>query len=141
MFINIDTNDATNILIYVPSSANSSLCSLIELFENNAVFIKDGWSSLTKVKPKASITIGDTFVGRSQNGEVEYTVAKSDAVVEDFEVVSAELFISFKEAKEKIESENKKLQALVSELQQKNDSLKNKIDMLIEYSDESYREI
>lgn len=131
MFIKVDLNGATNILISIPSEGSEkTLPAIINMLEQNAVFIEDSWNKFEETKPNCSIVLGDRYSSKRRNEDADYTVAPSNCVIDGFEPVNNQLFISFNEYKEKAVEEHRKLTKELNELKEKNKSLIEKIEVL-----------
>ena len=128
MFIEIKAQSANTILISVPTETSAkSLPSIVEMLENNAVFLHDGWSSLDVIKPKISISLFDEYT--AQGGDVKYTVKSSDAVLsDDFVHCTPEVLVSFKEASKGYKETIEKLKKQISALETLNENLRAEID-------------
>lgn len=115
MFALIETNGATHIAIHIPKDgADKSLPALAAMLEGNATFINNGWRNTEIVRPKMSITLGDTHTFDSdETGEL--TIAASSEVIgEDFVIAVPEVLISNRKA---IEKKSAEIDRLRQELQ------------------------
>ena len=128
MLLNIKTNNASNIVINLPSSKIAYVQNVVDLFEKNAVFVQCNYGSHDIVKPVFDITLGDTVVIHCGYGdETELAIASDNSVViEHFEKATPALLSSNKKAVESLktklqkkEDENKCLQMMIDKLNAK----------------------
>lgn len=123
MFAHITTNNATDIVIYIPfEKADKNMPALAEMLEQNSVFVQSGYNSMNIVKPKITFELGGALVLDGRNEEVLVIDTSSCAVVDDQWVsASPEVFSSNKKAIEKLESqlsaERRKNSMLTNELE------------------------
>lgn len=112
MFAKIKTEGATHILIHVPGDAAAkSLPALAAMLEENAVFIRDGYSKYDIVEPKMEIVLGNKVTLESYEGEA-LTVAAGGSVIDDgFEIATPDVLASNRKGIEKKNAEIAKLRA------------------------------
>lgn len=130
MLLNIKTNNATNIVINLPSDKIAYVQNVVDLFEQNAVFVNDNYNS-------HDITLGNTVIFDKGYGEPTELAIASDktVVIEDFEVATPEVLTSNKKAVESLkaklkkqEDENKCLQMTIDKLNERIEEMLNKSD-------------
>ena len=129
----IETKNATHIAINIPVADSATMLpSLVSLFENNAIFINNGWSEIKTVTPEIVIKLTDKFVSERHDIELLITTEHPAAVSVDFARLSADAFISCKKqiegAKKELDRVRNELaisKQLVSELNDKIESLTN----------------
>jgi hypothetical protein len=137
MLLNIKTNNATNIVINLPSDKIAYVQNVVDLFEQNAVFVNAAYSNIETVKPFFDITLGSSVVfNKNYHDETELAIASDKTVViEDFEVATPEVLTSNKKAVESLkaklkkqEDENKCLQMTIDKLNERIEEMLNKSD-------------
>ena len=137
MLLNIKTNNATNIVINLPSDKIAYVQNVVDLFEQNAVFVNDNYNNHDIIKPSFDITLGNTVVFDKGYGEPTELAIASDktVVIEDFEVATPEVLTSNKKAVESLkaklkkqEDENKCLQMTIDKLNERIEEMLNKSD-------------
>lgn len=111
MLMIIKTNDASHIAINIPTDvADKALPAIANMFETNATFIQNNYSSIEVVKPTIDIHLGNVF--KKENYESEVIIKTNDLVLtEDFITYSPEVFISNKKALETKDREISRLRA------------------------------
>jgi len=114
MFAIIETNGATQIAIYVPhDGADKTLPALARMLEQNATFIRAGYSDMAIVKPAMSITLGNAH--KIQHSDEELVIAESGVVLgEDFVNATPEAFVSNAAARKKADAEQQRLRTELS---------------------------
>ena len=131
MLMIIKTNGATHIAINVPTTigASTMLASLVNLFENNATFVKQDWSSLEEVDPSITVELKDKFV--SERGELELLITNENAVhvSEDFTALTPEVLVSYKKRLDYYQKD-------MERMKYERDDYKRKLEMLQEKFDE-----
>lgn len=127
MYAVIDTKGANRICIHIPhQGSDKSLPQLAAVLENNAVFINEGWSETTIVKPEMKIILGDTF--STDQDKPAITIASNGAVLtEDFVIDSPEVRVSFKKV---LEDKDKRITTLETELKYLKSQLQQAQDLL-----------
>lgn len=134
MLLNIKTSNATNIVINLPSDKIAYVQNVVDLFEQNAVFVNAGYSNIETVKPLFDITLGSSVVfNKNYHDETELAITSDKTVViEDFEVATPEVLTSNKKAVESLkaklkkqEDENKCLQMTIDKLKERIEELTN----------------
>lgn len=114
MFAVIETNGASQIVIYVPhEGADRTLPALARMLEQNATFIRAGYQEMAIVKPTMSITLGNSY--KLQHSEEELAIAESGVVLgDDFANASPEAFVSNALARKKAGEESQRLRTELS---------------------------
>ena len=109
MFAVIDTNGANQIVIHVPhEGADKTLPALARMLEQNATFVRTGYSDMAVVKPSMSITLGSVFT--IKNSDEEVAVAECGSVIsDDFVNATPEVFVSNAQARKKASDEAQRL--------------------------------
>lgn len=109
MFAVIDTNGANQIVIHIPhEGADKTLPALARMLEQNATFVRTGYSDMAVVKSSMSITLGNTFT--IKNSDEELAIAESGAVIgDDFVNATSEVFVSNAQARKKAADEAQRL--------------------------------
>ena len=130
MFAIIETKGATHIAIHIPhAGAEKTLPAIAAMLENNAVFIRNNYSSLETVKPEMAITLGNAYT--SDNSENEIVVSQSAAVIgDDFVAATPDVFVSNAKGLKKAHDENTRLRTELSYVKQEMDSLKARLASL-----------
>ena len=118
MFIQIKTNEATDILIAIPTDdAATSAQSILDMFEGNAVFFKQSWSETTEVKPEGIIHLGNEFTfSGGNNAKEKYIVTDSTKVPKDFQRFDTSLFVNYRAAIGELESKLREKEVTIKEL-------------------------
>lgn len=131
MFVSIDTKGANHIVIHIPhEGADKSLPAIARMLEQNAVFIKKGWSSAELVKPEMSIVLGDKFEVE-KDGDEPIVVKESTAVLpDDFVAATPDVFVSNAKAAKKATEDSQRLRTEVSHLKDQIESLKAQLQEL-----------
>ncbi len=107
MFALIETKNATNIAIHIPSDDNcsTSLKQLVLMLENNATFYQSSYSHHEVVKPEMSIVLGGEIKleGREENGEFMVIAPDHHLIDDSFEISTPTIHASFAKAKKKFQ--------------------------------------
>ena len=112
MFALINTQEATEIAIYIPSDDNcsESLKQLTLMLENNATFYKSGYQSFEILNPQMSVILGDKHEFSSGFESIEVAVASSDHVLDPhFSIDTAQEKASYDKAKSLFAQKNERL--------------------------------
>lgn len=128
MFAIIDVNNATHIAIHIPhDGAENSLPAIARMLENNATFIRSGYSEFSIIKPSMNIILGDSYK-IDRNDEELIVKASADVLSEDFQIATPEVFVSnAKSAKKKddeISRQRTEINFLKQQLEQATSQLK-----------------
>lgn len=128
MFAIIDVNNATHIAIHIPhDGAEKSLPAIARMLENNATFIRSGYSEFSIIKPSMNIILGDSYK-IDRNDEELIVKASADVLSEDFQIATPEVFVSnAKSAKKKddeISRQRTEINFLKQQLEQATSQLK-----------------
>lgn len=133
MFALIDTKDASEIAIYIPSDDNcsESLKQLTLMLEHNATFYKVGYQSFEIVKPKISLILGNKHEFESGYESVEVTVASNDHLLDKhFSIDTAQVKASYDKAKRSFAERNERLQKEVASLKLEIEKLEEMIELV-----------
>jgi hypothetical protein len=137
MFATIETNGATHILINIPhEGASKSLPALASMLENNAVFVKRGYSEASIVKPGMMISLGDHLLldFTSYSGGVEMVIKAEDstAVLDDsFMPATVDAFVSCAKSSKAKDDEINRLRTELSFVKSENERMKSQLEALI----------
>ena len=129
MFIQIEIREATDILIAIPTdNAAVTAQSILDMFEGNAVFLKQGWNETSEVVPKGTIHLGNEFTcANNRNPEEKYVVAASDKIPLGFQRFDVSLFVDYKDATKKaadtIRSKEEEIKALKETIERQKESI------------------
>jgi len=131
MFAAIETNGATHIIIHVPhQGSEKSLPSLASMLEQNATFVRSGYSEFSTVKPNMTIVLGDSY--KIDRSEEELIVHASSSVLGDeFVIATPDVFVSNSKAMKKKDEELSRQRTEISFLKQQLESLKSQIEELV----------
>lgn len=104
MFAVIETNNASHVVIHIPhEGSEKSLPALARMLENNATFVRSGYSEFSIVKPSMNIVLGESYKIDRSDEELVIT-ASPDVLSSDFQIATPEVFVSnAKSAKKKDE--------------------------------------
>jgi hypothetical protein len=114
MFVAIETNGASHIVIHVPhEGSEKSLPALARMLEQNATFVRSNYSSTDIVKPSMSITLSDSF---TKEGHEDVIVIKESSAVLDDTFVNAtpEVMTSNAKALKREKDENQRIRTELS---------------------------
>lgn len=130
MFATIKTNGATSIVINIPhDGAEKSLPALARMFEENAVFVREGYQELSTVKPEMTITLGSEV--KIEHADQVLAVVKSGFVLDEtFVNATPEVFASNAKAQKKAQEDWHRLYREKQVLQDQLEALKQKIATL-----------
>lgn len=131
MFALIDTKDASEIAIYIPSDDNcsESLKQLTLMLEHNATFYKNKYQSFEIVNPQMSVTLGDKHEFSSGYESMEVTVASNDHVLDPhFSIDTAQVKASYAKAQSAFTQKNQRLQKEIASLKFEIEQLKEKLE-------------
>lgn len=118
MFAAIETNGATHIIIHIPhEGSDKSLPALAAMLEQNAKFVRSGYSDFSIVDPSMKIVLGDSYtIDRS---EEKLSINVSGAILgEDFVIAKPEVFVSNASAMRKKDDEISRQRTEISFLKQ-----------------------
>jgi hypothetical protein len=132
MFVTIETKGATHIAINIPhEGSDKSLPAIAAMFEQNAVFIQQGYQEAKIVKPVMAITLGESF--EADGYESSIVVAKAGAVISDeFVLATPEVFVSYAKTMKREKDENSRIRNENTYLKQELEALKAKLADLSE---------
>lgn len=115
MYVNINTNGATNILINIPhQGSDKSLPAMASMLEKNAVFICSGYNEIKIVEPEMTIELKDCikFEAGSYDKKQSIIIKPEDSgaiINDDFVPATNEVFVSNKKAMEMFSEKNETL--------------------------------
>ena len=115
MFVEIETNGASHIVIAVPGDmAAKSLPTLAAMLEQNAVFVAKGWQDMKTVKASMRITLGEKLALDNNDGQEMLVAMKGEVIGEEFELATPEVFASNAKKVARLDELIKKLTAQLS---------------------------
>jgi hypothetical protein len=121
MFAFIDTKNATHIAINIPQQdADKTIPALVGMLENNAVFIRKGYSTLETCAPEMSIQLGDKVSLENSETELAIVIPGSTSILDDsFVQETPEVRISNGKAIEKKDAEIARLRTELAHVKQR----------------------
>lgn len=130
MFVAIETNGASHIVIHVPhEGSEKSLPALARMLEQNATFIQSNYSSTAIVKPSMSITLSDTF--KKESHEDVIAIKESGAVIDEtFVNATPEVMVSNAKALKREKDENQRLRTELSFTKQQLETARGQVEAL-----------
>ena len=137
MFALIDTKNATHIAINIPQQgADKTIPALVGMLENNAVFIRKGYSTLETCAPEISIQLGDKVSMENSETELAIVVPGSTSILDDsFVQETPEVRISNRKAIEKKDAEIARLRTELAHVKQQFSDLQDRINEAAESED------
>ena len=131
MFAAIQTNGATHIVIHVPhEGSDKSLPALARLLEQNATFIRHGYSETAIIKPLMFIELGDKLMLK-EGADQEIIIKESFSVVDaTFVNATPEVLISNAKAIKKERDENLRIRTELSFVRGQLEACKAQIEEL-----------
>lgn len=136
MFMKINTKEASEIYIAIPTDKVQYAQDMIRVFENNAVFLKNNYYSVDIVKPTITLELGNEIDLKKDNDSSYSSTTIPDFlirvdgkdVVEHYEEATPEVLVSMKKAlehaKKLLDKEKDKVKCLESKIE----SLQEEID-------------
>lgn len=131
MFALVNTQNVTEIAIYIPSDDNcsESLKQLTLMLEHNATFYNVGYKSFEIVNPQMSVILGDKHEFSSGYESMEVTVASSDCVLDPhFSIDTAQVKASYDKAKSLFAQRNERLEKEIASLKLQIEQLEGKLE-------------
>ena len=122
MFAVIETNNASHVVIHIPhEGSEKSLPALARMLEQNAVFVRSGYSEFSIVKPTMNIVLGASY--KIDRSDEELVIKESQHVVsDDFQVATPDVLVSnaksIKKKDEEISRQRTEINFLKQQLEQ-----------------------
>ena len=137
MFVAIETNGASHIVIYVPhDGSEKSLPALARMLETNATFIQANYSEAKLVQPSMTISLHDKFMKETYENEVAITIKESTAVLdESFVNATPEVMTSNAKALKKEKDEVAKLRTELSYVKSQLETARSQVEALTAVSE------
>lgn len=135
MFVAIETNGASHIVIHVPhEGSEKSLPALARMLEQNATFVRSNYSSTDIVKPSMQITLSDVFTKEGQEDVI--AIKESTAVIDEtFVNATPEVMTSNAKALKREKDENQRIRTELSFTKQQLEAAKAQIEALTNLSE------
>ena len=130
MFAFINTKQATHIAISIPQQgADKTIPALVGMLENNAVFIRKGYSTLETCAPEMSIQLGDKVFLDNSETELAIVIPGNTSILDDsFVQESPHVMISNRKASEKKDGEIARLRTELAHVKQQLTDLRESIE-------------
>ena len=132
MFVSIETNGASHIVIHVPhEGSEKSLPAIARMLEQNTTFIRSDYSSIALVKPSMNISLSGVFTHERQ--EEVFAIKESSAVIgDDFVNATPDVLVSNSKGMKREKDENSRLRTELSFVKQQLAAAKEQLDAIVD---------